>query len=1112
MAEDIVVSAVLEDGITPILNQILDVLTMMADGINAMAESMSIALSTVNDSVETVSASIDKMAVTLDEDSMAIVANTEAITGNTITINENNAALNTAKTSADEATASFSMLHGVMWLGMAAVIGGIGQLISGATQFDTAITQVQSLADSSGQSLQSLQDTAYKLSQQFGISATDVAKAMYQVYSSVQNASAQQDVLTTALKGSTAAGIDAASWTKILTSTYNVFGDTAGNITNISDELIKMITQADVPAETLTTSFARMLVPADASNVSLQEMAAAFDTLANQGDTARLAESSLGATISDVMQKPAEFAKQVEKLGGTFDLVGFTKTNDFATRLKILMDTAKQLNVPINDLFTQLSYGNVAALLTNKSMDTFNHELQGLNSTAGETNSVFDKYKQTIGYNWGVLWAVIQNTASQAIEAVRPQISGFLFDFATNVQNLTQTVVANGPKIKKTLEDLAPILITLGALIGGNLIVSGAEKLLGAFTGLAKLTGLPAIFNFLAGTEGKAGALQGIANSLWNIGSAAGNAVMQLQLWAGLNHPIEFLATVFHNLGTTINMVVMGAIDKVMPFIQSMAAGFIRFASVLSNPAQLLAALRGGLSALGGMFLDVAGEALPFIASLGSITAPILLIAGAIALAVIIFLKFRDQAMGVVGALVNALKPGVDMVKTAFETFLSGLKEKWDAIWPKLKPAIEGMLEAAKGMAPTFQVIGQVIGAVLSVIINIVGAVVQAFMAVLPTIAHVFGNIFNIIGDFGKLIQAIFSGQFGKIPGILGNIFSNILGLAGHLVASVLMFFGNLVQGIFQWIGRLPVGVIQAISNMVTGVINWFKNLFHQVVGGSIIPDMVTGIITWIAKLPIELLKIIADLAMKFGAGLLAIAGDALKKAGQIVSNIGGVISGLPGQALQWFGNMMTSAGNAITNALPALANVAGTIITALVNALASLPSKFADIGKNILESLGNAITNGLGALKDKVGNALGGFVNGVKGFFGISSPSKVFADIGTNLNEGLAQGIMGSTHLAAAAAMATTQKVTGAYGNIGTTVGGAGGNIAALLRSPGAGGGGNPAPMTINVTVNTSGGMSAGFQMLNPTDRRQFAIDIGRELGLYMSTQAVYGAGYTGH
>ena len=83
-------------------------------------------------------------------------------------------------------------------------------------------------------------------------------------------------------------------------------------------------------------------------------------------------------------------------------------------------------------------------------------------------------------------------------------------------------------------------------------------------------------------------------------------------------------------------------------------------------------------------------------------------------------------------------------------------------------------------------------------------------------------------------------------------------------------------------------------------------------------------------------------------------------------------------------------------------------IISGLVEAFKSGIGSMADVGKNLITGLWNGISNA----KDWVLNKIKGFgesiLNGIKSFFGIHSPSRVFRDeIGNNLALGLGEGFV---------------------------------------------------------------------------------------------------------
>jgi phage-related protein len=77
-----------------------------------------------------------------------------------------------------------------------------------------------------------------------------------------------------------------------------------------------------------------------------------------------------------------------------------------------------------------------------------------------------------------------------------------------------------------------------------------------------------------------------------------------------------------------------------------------------------------------------------------------------------------------------------------------------------------------------------------------------------------------------------------------------------------------------------------------------------------------------------------------------------------------------------------------------------------IVAVFRELPAKMVQVGADIIEGLRNGINAKIQSVKDSINNAAQGMVDGVKGIFGIQSPSKVFRQIGVFLMEGLGQGV----------------------------------------------------------------------------------------------------------
>lgn len=79
-----------------------------------------------------------------------------------------------------------------------------------------------------------------------------------------------------------------------------------------------------------------------------------------------------------------------------------------------------------------------------------------------------------------------------------------------------------------------------------------------------------------------------------------------------------------------------------------------------------------------------------------------------------------------------------------------------------------------------------------------------------------------------------------------------------------------------------------------------------------------------------------------------------------------------------------------------------------IVNTIKNLPKKMLEIGKNIVQGIWNGINNAKDWVLDKIKSFANGLLDGIKGVFGIHSPSTVFRDqIGDNLAKGIGVGFL---------------------------------------------------------------------------------------------------------
>ena len=199
------------------------------------------------------------------------------------------------------------------------------------------------------------------------------------------------------------------------------------------------------------------------------------------------------------------------------------------------------------------------------------------------------------------------------------------------------------------------------------------------------------------------------------------------------------------------------------------------------------------------------------------------------------------------------------------------------------------------------------------------------------------------------------------------------------LLPSLVQGIGGLVSGIVQ---ALPAAV-EAISAVIPMLVQQLTTLLPQIVnaGVSIIASLADGIGD---NLP-ALIPAAVDAVIEIASGLVANVDKIIIAAGQL---IGGLTQGL-------------------IEAIPHLVYRLPEIILAITSGLLKGMASIGMVGQQLVEGLFNGIANAASWLYEKIKGWAGDVLDWIKGFFGIHSPSKVFADeVGKFIPPGITLGV----------------------------------------------------------------------------------------------------------
>lgn len=231
------------------------------------------------------------------------------------------------------------------------------------------------------------------------------------------------------------------------------------------------------------------------------------------------------------------------------------------------------------------------------------------------------------------------------------------------------------------------------------------------------------------------------------------------------------------------------------------------------------------------------------------------------------------------------------------------------------------------------------------------------------------------IDNFADMVEAIQVVQ--ENMGIAGTSAteaeSTITGSMNSLKAAWENFVANMTLG-------------EDMQPALDALFTTFMNTFNNIVPAAL---------NIISKLPGTILDFIIQAAPTLiEAGMTAIV--------ELITGLSNSLPTLIPKMIEAVGLMFTT----LVNNAPKLISAGLQLVGALVGGLVKSIPQFVSTGFDMLMGLARGIGNSVGAVVQRAKEAASKVLNSVKSFFGIHSPSKVFAEIGEMNMLGLANGI----------------------------------------------------------------------------------------------------------
>ena len=130
-----------------------------------------------------------------------------------------------------------------------------------------------------------------------------------------------------------------------------------------------------------------------------------------------------------------------------------------------------------------------------------------------------------------------------------------------------------------------------------------------------------------------------------------------------------------------------------------------------------------------------------------------------------------------------------------------------------------------------------------------------------------------------------------------------------------------------------------------------------------------------------------------------------------IVALANGIIDALP-RLIAKAPQVVVALATALIQNAPKLLKAGAEIIKQLIKAISDMVGDFIKVGENLLDGLKQGVKNKALALANSVKDAVKGAWEGAKKFLGISSPSKLFMEVGEYVDMGFAKGVSDSADI----------------------------------------------------------------------------------------------------
>jgi TP901 family phage tail tape measure protein len=695
----------------------------------------------------------------------------------------------------------------------AAIGGALGFAVKKSMDFEAQIDRVGAVAGATPAEIKKLEQAALDLGASTSKSATEVAQGMEIMAAMGYNTNQILAAMPGIIAAAEASGEDMALVAETVSAALNAFGLEASEASRVADILAQAANDSAAGVQDMQYTFKYAAPIAKQLGISLEQLAAATEIMANNGIKGEQAGTTLRAALIRLSDPPREAANTLEALG-----VKITDANGkmlpFSNIIGQLAEKTKNMSnaqklAALSTIFgTEAASGMLTVVEAGpQKLDALTKSLQ---NSAGASQEAAAKMKDNLKGSLEELQGAFEtaqitigNALAPAIQKIAEALQG-LINWFNNLSPSMQQFVAIGAAVTAVLTGIVAAIGVVLAIIGGAVDGFGALALaFGKVSGaIAEAGGVMALLtNPVSIAIAAITALVAAGVALWmNWDTVKAKAI---EIWGAikdwLNTTIESIKQFFNNTWNNIkdftsstwqtikqvtvtvwNAIKSAALAIIMPFVN----GITNLFNGMKNGLQTI------LNGLKQFFSGV-WQAIKNI-FLGAVLLIVDLVTGD-------FKNLSNDARAIFNNLKNALSSIWNGIKQVFSGAVSAIKGFVSAAWSNIQSTTSSVFNGVRSLAS-------------SIWNGIKSAISSAVNAARSAVSNAFSAM-------RSAVSSIMSGIRSTIVSMWNSAVSYLKGINLYAIGR------NIIQGLANGIKSMASAVVEKVRDIANSVTRTIRNV-----------------------------------------------------------------------------------------------------------------------------------------------------------------------------------------------------------------------------------------------------------------------------------------------